>query len=158
MGTRAVDPTRQELNFADREHPNYGAIAVRVDGELITLTRAIHWVEDGLHYVASSEFQVAASGESFREAFFAARDALLYEARCLSELIESGDAAPNEVRDAAELGQRIAMILEAEESAVQRREAARRRLARSLKRQAKGEKKWQFLPGVSPISGVLSPA
>lgn len=126
MSTERVDPRRESPPDATPEQPNQGAITVNIDGDEVVLTEAVHWVEDGEHIIASTEFQVAADAPNFREVFFQFVDRLLDESRSLNTLIRSGEAAENERDEGLRLAERIAEIVTLEEHAQRRREAAHR--------------------------------
>jgi hypothetical protein len=98
--------------------------------ESIKLTDALHWTEDGRHYIASTEFQVGSSGDSFEDAYVHLLDTLFEEALSLAELIETDEAAPNERDEALSLLRRMQRIVEVESELERKREQSALRLSK----------------------------
>jgi len=117
-----LNPAKESPPNATEDQPNEGAVVLDVDGEHITLTDAFHWVEGDEHVIASSEFQVASSGDSFHAAYLQMVDNLLEEAQGLASLIHDGGAAPNERDEALALFERFQRIFAVEERAQRKRE------------------------------------
>jgi hypothetical protein len=146
-----LDPARESPPEATADNPNEGAVCLMIDekGEIIKLTDALHWIEDGEHIISSTEFQVASSGASFSDAFLQMMDNLIQEARSLGKLIEDANAAQNEREEALTLFTRLQELVEAEEKAQRRQEeAAQSHTRRRRRRDSAGSytirsRRWQ---------------
>ena len=125
MAKDRIDPRRESLPEAPSDNPNKGALAAVIDGQNVVLSEALHWVEDGEHVISSCEFQVASSGDSFREAFEQMIDNLFEEVHLLSARIRKNEAAPNELDEALLLAERFTEIAELEEARLRESDAAR---------------------------------
>lgn len=155
-----LDPARESPPDAPEARPNEGALILEVDGERIPLTEALHWVEDGEHIIASTEFQVAASGDTFWDAYLHMAESLVEEAQSLVSLIQDADAAPNERDEALALFQRFQRVMAAEENAQRQREQkeARKFALRRRNRRSRGavrairSRQWQIRSKTQPHS------
>ena len=103
-----------EAPAADRvpteEAPKVGSIT-SPDGVL--LSQAKRWVEDGVHVIQSTEFEVMGEGDSLQDAVEDfVRRAIDYHAMLIT-LVEEQDATEHEQRIAAALGARVVRIAEA---------------------------------------------
>jgi hypothetical protein len=160
VATALLDPAKSSPGEASPETPNEGAIVILVDShglnESVELTKALHWTENGRHYISSTEFQVSSSGGTFTEAYVHMLDNLMAEARTLLEVIEAEDAAPNEREEALALMSRMQKIVEVEARLERKREQQAemkrllryRRFARRFSRHASITKsrQWQIAP------------
>lgn len=171
VATALLDIRNASPGEASSDAPNEGAIVIMVDShglnEKVTLTKALHWTEDGRHYISSTDFQVSSSGASFAEAYVHMLDNLMAEARSLLEVIEAEDAAPNEREEALALFSRMQEIVEVEARLERKREQRAemkrllryRRFARRFSRHAsiRKSRQWQIAPSAQHHSAsVLS--
>jgi hypothetical protein len=130
MSEGLIDPRRDSPEAGLPDQPATGSIVIEVGDDRVVLTDALYWVEDGEHTIASSEFQVAATADSFRAAYAQMLDNLAAEARSLGVLIREGDAAPNEIEEGLELLDRFAELSELQQKAERKRELEKRALRR----------------------------
>jgi hypothetical protein len=93
-----------------QEAPTVGRI---VSPDRVLLSEAKRWVEDGVHVIQSTEFEVTGEGDSLEDAVEDfVRQAIDYHTM-LTSLVEEEDATEHEQRVAAALGARVFRIAEA---------------------------------------------
>jgi hypothetical protein len=102
--TQSTAATTHDVGAPTEEAPEHG----RVVAAGVTVSEGMHWLEDGVHVIRSSEFDLMGQGDDLDEAVgdFIGRalDLLWY----LNGEIERGEATDYEIRLAGVLGARLA--------------------------------------------------
>jgi hypothetical protein len=102
--TQSTAATTPDLTAPTEEAPELGHVVAAG----VNISEGLHWLEDGVHVIRSSEFDLMGQGDDLDEAVDSfvgqALDLLWY----FNEEIERGEATDHEIRLAGVLGGRLA--------------------------------------------------
>lgn len=120
-GHAMSDDNRSRTPTATSEdHADFGQVWVSAHGEECGLSDAAAWIDDGVFIIRSTEFDVMAEDEDFKEALNLFANRIFDYAGMLGELVSENRATPAERETLADLSSRVIPWMTAVERASNR--------------------------------------